>query len=557
MKVQNPILPGFNADPTIARDGDTYLIATSTFEWFPGVALYRSDNLRDWRLERNVLNRPSQIELRGVNDSCGVWAPQLSYHPDTNRWYLAYTIVTNLSDSFFDLKNCYVSAEDPTGEWSDPRFLNASGFDPALFHDDDGTSWVTNLSWEFRKGYRHPGPIVLRQWDLERGIPAGPERVIYRGDPHFGCTEGPQIYRREGWYYLVTAEGGTGYGHAVLVSRSRNVQGPYEPSPHNPLLTSRAEPHPAKEDADPDFLKSRFFNPAIDLQKAGHGSMVDTPTGETVLAHLCARPLLPELRSTLNRETALQRVEWKDGWPVILDGPHPRTTVAFAGREDGLGPDVSRPGRDEFETHPLSPHFYSLRCPIEDDWCSLSHTPGSLSLRGRNSIYSRIVTSVIARRIQHFCFHAKTLLRFAPEGYRQSAGLLLMNSAATWFLLRQYYSETLGSPALGIMTSDLGRPDEHLDSRIALSEEQVAEGVVLQALVNRDELIFGWAYPGEEIKQIGPSLDASKLSDEYNNDGQGAFSGSFIGMHAYDSDRMESWAEFDYFDYRPCEETNL
>ena len=563
--IRNPVLPGFNADPSILYAEGAYWIATSTFEWFPGVSLYRSENLRDWTLVRNILTRPSQLDLRGVGESGGVWAPHISRRASDGLWFLAYTIVSNLSGSWFDLKNYLVSAGDPMGEWTDPVYLSSEGFDPALLHDEDGRCWMTCLAWEFRKGYKHPGKIILRELDADNGRALGETREISDGNPAFGCTEGPQLYKRAGWYYLINAEGGTGYGHAVLVYRSRDIAGPYEPSPFGPLVTARKDPFPTEPDPDPDFLKPRFFNPDSPLQKTGHGYLVETPEGDTYLSHLCARPVGDWRLCILNRETALQKVQWTDDWPRLesgghlpeLDVPMPRGTGAAvrraAGMETAGSPaDVTASGRYLFGGPVLSPHFHSLRCPIEEDWCSLERHPGALSLRGRNSVYDRLETSLIARRVQHFRFRAEALMEFHPVDYRRMAGLILMNSPGTWYFLRFYYSDSLDAPALGIITSDLGQPDELTAARTALPAD--CRRLRLTADVDGESLQFRWAFEDGEFSDIGPVLDMGRLSDEYTNNGPGAFSGTFIGFHVQDLQDQSAWAHFRYLDYRPVED---
>ncbi len=550
MPIRNPVLPGFNADPSIVRVGEDYWIATSTFEWFPGVSLYRSTDLASWTHVANALDRPSQLDLRGVGDSCGVWAPSLSYRESDRLWCLAYTVVSNLSSSFFDLANYLVTADDPAGSWSEPVFLNARGFDPSLFHDDDGNCWLVGLAWEFRDHFPHPGPIVLQEFDFTRRRLVGEASEIYRGDTAFGCLEGPVIYKRNGWYYLVTAEGGTGYGHAVLVARGRSVTGPYEPSPSNPLLTSRAEPRPTAPDPDRDFLKPRFYNRAAALQKAGHGSLVETPTGETFLAHLCARPLGEPPRCILGRETALQKIVWTDDWPELsAGGKLPQLVVDGP---DAAG-DVTEPGRDDFTAGGLSPRYHALHGPITPDWGSLARPPGRLSIRGRNSLYDRRETSLIARRVQHFRFRAQTAVHFEPKNPRHMAGLIAMNGTGTWFFLRLYGCEAPGAAEIGIMVSDLGEKSEIDAATERFAIELLTGGVTLRMDVRDAELQFSWSVGNAAVRPIGPVLDASKLSDEYVNNGPGAFSGTFVGLCAWDLDQRDRWASFDYFDYLPGE----
>ncbi len=572
MIVTNPILPGFNADPAILRVSQDYYIATSTFEWFPGVSIYHSRDLANWRHITNALSRRSQLDLRGVGDSCGVWAPDLTFNLAEQRFYLAYTLMKRMSPRFFDLDNYVVTAPAVTGPWGDPVYLNSSGFDPAFVHQADGRTWVTNLCWETRQGYPHPGWITLQEYHRGTQRLIGDPVRIYDGDRHFGCTEGPRIYHIGEHYYLLTAEGGTGYGHAVLVSRAREITGPYEPSPYNPLLTSRANPHPSEPDYDPDYLKPRFFNPAVELQKAGHGALVQTPAGEWFLSHLCARPIRPFLRSMLGRETALQRVEWTtDRWPRLAgDGLRsggdargssdrflptvnveaPDAVPAPGGPQVGPAPPVAAPtGRLSFAGSELPPYLHSLRSPIDESWVILTRAPGRLSLRGRDSLYSMHEQSLIARRIQHFAFEAETTLHYLPRHHQEAAGLICLFSRRTWYYLRLYWSESFGSPCLGIAVSSNEKPRELREHRVPLTVTDAATGgVALRVSVDTVRLQFSYARD-DEWHPIGPELDATVLADEASDQGAGAFSGAFVGLCAQDLRDKAAWAEFDYLEY--------
>lgn len=566
MIVTNPILPGFNADPAILHVSEDYYIATSTFEWFPGVSIYHSRDLANWRHITNALSRRSQLDLRGVGDSCGVWAPDLTFNAAEGRFYLAYTLMKRMSPRFFDLDNYVVTAPAVTGPWGDPVYLNSSGFDPAFFHQADGRTWVTNLCWETREGYPHPGWITLQEYDRGAHRLTGDPVRIYDGDRHFGCTEGPRIYHIGEHYYLLTAEGGTGYGHAVLVSRAREITGPYAPSPYNPLLTSRANPHPTEPDYDPDYLKPRFFNPEAELQKAGHGALVQTPQGEWFLSHLCARPIRPFLRCMLGRETALQRVEWTaDRWPR-LDGhlpavrvqvPDPAPGAPAASRDTAAASAVAAApvGRLTFAGTTLPPYLHALRSPIDESWLSLTRTPGRLCLRGRDSLYSMHDQSLIARRIQHFVFRAETVLRFVPRHHQETAGLICLFSRRTWYYLRLYWSRTFGVPCLGIAVSTNEEPRELREHRIPLRTAAGApaasaepDGVGLRVTVDTVSLQFSYLRDGAWLP-VGPELDATVLADEASDQGAGAFSGAFVGLCAQDLRDKAAWAEFDYLEY--------
>src|SRR5690349_7346323 len=276
--IRNPILPGFNPDPSIVRVGDDYYIATSTFEWFPGVQLHHSRDLVNWRTLRQPLRRASQLNMLGDPDSCGVWAPCLTYadglfylvYTDTKR-YGRTTAAGAGGASLRDFHNYLVTSPAIEAEWSDPIYLNATGFDPSLFHDDDGRKYLVQMLWDHRPGRNRFAGIVLQEYSPAAQRLIGERKIIFEGTA-IGFTEGPHLYKRDGYYYLLTAEGGTGWGHAVTLARSREIAGPYELHPHTYLLTSRDRP-----DAP--------------LQRAGHADLVETEQGETYMVHLCGRPI--------------------------------------------------------------------------------------------------------------------------------------------------------------------------------------------------------------------------------------------------------------------------
>ena len=222
--IRNPILPGFNPDPSICRVGEDYYVATSTFEWFPGVQIHHSRDLVNWRLVRRPLERASQLDLRGEPDSCGVWAPCLSWAD--GKFWLVYTDVKRFDGNFKDAHNYIVTAPTIEAPWSDPIHVNSSGFDPSLFHDDDGRKWFLNMLWNHRDRtgahLKHPAffGILLQEWDPVSGRLIGSPSNVFAGSSH-GLVEGPHLFKRAGWYYLTTAEGGTGYDHAVTMARSR------------------------------------------------------------------------------------------------------------------------------------------------------------------------------------------------------------------------------------------------------------------------------------------------------------------------------------------------
>jgi len=541
--IENPILPGFHPDPSIVRDGDDYWIATSTFEWLPGIRLHHSRDLVHWRPAGHALTRPSQIDLQGVAPSKGVWAPALSV--DHGLWHLCYSLVRNITDNYFDVDNFLITAQVATGPWSDPVYLNSSGFDPSLYHGEDGRKWLVNLEWDFRPGHEHPGAIVIQEFSPGEGRLIGEPRPLYRGGSDLGCLEGPHLFRRRGFFYLMAAEGGTGYGHGVTLARSENLFGPWTPDPTNPILTSASHRFQAR--GNPEYLKSEKFNPDSILQKSGHGSLVETPAGETYLVHLCARPALPQLRCVLGRETAIQKMEWTaDGWLRLAGGGN-LARASVTEPELSPVPWPSDPIRDDFEAPSLSPHWASPRCLADESWASLRR-PGWLGLRGRESLFSPFTPSVVARRIQHLDFTAQTRLVFDPRSFQEMAGLVCLYDTMNFVYLRLGWDQ--GTRVLDLMRADNGRREEFPGHRVLLPPpppEGEPPPVRLRVEARGLGLRFSWALDEGDWSSIGPVFDETKLSDEYCKTGE--FTGAFVGLTAQDLSRRQAWAWFDWFDY--------
>ena len=355
--IRNPILPGFNPDPSICRVGEDYYIATSTFEWFPGVQIHHSRDLANWTLVCRPLTRGSQLDMRGNPDSGGIWAPCLSYAD--GLFWLVYTDVKRLDGAFKDAHNYIVTAPSIEGPWSDPKYVNSSGFDPSLFHDEGGRKWFLNMIWNHRGpgvggSPKHPSfaGILLQEWDHEAGRLIGEAKNIFEGSSH-GLVEGPHLHKRDGWYYMTVAEGGTGYDHVVTMARSRDIGGPYETHPDTHLITAKNAP-----DAP--------------LQRAGHGQIVEAPDGQVYHTHLCSRPLPGTRMSPLGRETAIQKCVWKDdGWLYLEQGGQVPSLEVTApdGKAETSGPE-KKSYRFDGDTLPID--FQWLRTPVPDRIFSLT-----------------------------------------------------------------------------------------------------------------------------------------------------------------------------------------
>ncbi len=518
--IKNPILRGFNPDPSICRAGDDFYIATSTFEWYPGVQIHHSNDLQTWRLAGRPLNEARLLDLTGVPDSCGVWAPCLSYAD--GMFWLCYTVVTRFDGDFKDTHNFLTWSPSIDGEWADPVYVNSSGFDPSLFHDDDGRKWHTNMVWDHRPDRTHFRGIVLQEYAHQERRLVGPRKIIFDGSTT-GFTEGPHLYKRGLYYYLITAEGGTGYGHAVTFARSRNIWGPYEIDPALHVLTARDRP-------------------SAQLQRTGHGSIIDDQDGNWWLAHLCSRPLGNSKRSLLGRETALQPIHWSDdGW-VRLSDPESALDATDASELQ----DVTY----EFTGGDLPEDFQWLRVPDPSELFSLTENPSALRLYGRDSLGSLFHSALVARRQQHFNFEASTCVAFAPDDFQQAAGLAVYYNAHKFHYCYITHDDEAGC-VLQVM-SCLGDQSLHVvfpikDAPVALSE--ISE-VWLRVRVEGAKLEFFWSSDGERWKQVGEALDASILSDEAGK-GEGAnFTGAFVGMACQDLTGQRAHADFSSFCYR-------
>jgi xylan 1,4-beta-xylosidase len=532
--IRNPILPGFNPDPSILRVGDDYYIATSTFEWYPGVQIHHSRDLVNWRLLTRPLRRPSQLNMIGDPDSCGIWAPCLTYAD--GLFWLIYTDVKRYGRtsvggasgaSLRDFHNYLVTCPTIDGEWSDPVYLNSSGFDPSLFHDDDGKKYLLNQLWDHRPGQNRFNGIVLQEYSVTEKKLIGQRKHIFAGTP-IGFTEGPHVYKRGGYYHLLVAEGGTMYGHAVTMARSKNLEGPYEVHPDTYVITSRNRPD-------------------VMLQRAGHGDLVDTKDGETYLVFLCGRPLRQRGRCTLGRETAIQKMKWgADGWLRTADGTGvPSLEVPAPALPSHPFPKA--PARSDFDSPQLPIDFQWLRTPFPEEIFSLTARKGHLRIYGRETMGSPFRQSIVARRQQAHCFSAVTAVEFEPEHYQQLAGLMLYYNAAKYHYFYISTDEKIGKHVRVMSSIPDGVVSDAFTPMIAIPSGKRIE---LRAEVDEERLYFGYRVDGGAWAWLPQMFDASILSDEANAPGMPNFTGNFVGMSCNDMSGMAHPADFDYFEYR-------
>lgn len=417
----NPILAGFYPDPSMVRAGDDYYLVTSSFAYFPGVPIFHSRDLVSWTQIGNVLDRPSQLNLDSAGISRGVFAPAIRYNKGT--FYMITTVVDRGG-------NFYVTATNPAGPWSEPVWLPplADAIDPSFFFDDDGKAYVVNNGPpEGTPLYSGHRAIWMQEFDIAGKRMVGPRKLIVNGGVDLSkkpiWIEAPHIFRKDGKYYLICAEGGTADQHSEVVFRSDSVWGPYVPFSGNPILTQR---HLDK-------------NRPNAIGTAGHADFVETSAGEWWAVFLATRDYVDNFYN-IGRETFLMPVRWENGWPIITTGDQ---TVPYVAKRPNLpaqpAPPVPTSGdftvRDEFDGPALPPYWHVIRTPRVRTY-DLTTTPGALTLYARPvGLEPTGIPSFVGRRQQHQRFSATTAIRYAPTRDGEKAGIIAFQNEQFYYLL--------------------------------------------------------------------------------------------------------------------------
>lgn len=540
--IHNPVLTGFHPDPSIVKAEGRYVIATSTFEWFPGVRFHTSNDLVTWSPAGYALTEPEQLDLRGIPDSGGIWAPSLYW--DNGTYTLVYTIVRTMEGKAKDLDNYIITAPSLEGPWSAPVYVGSRGFDASLFHSPDGKLYLVGLRWEHRANKPSFGGIQLQELDPATFERIGNPRVVHvsqRPEITSGLIEGPNLYYRNGWYYLLLAEGGTGWNHGVRMARSRNIWGPYEED-HNPVLTTR--------DLDPlAVARSGHAGESGGLHKAGHGELVETDTGHWYLVHLASRPTEAAEGAVclLGRETCLQPVEWtSDDWLRLAHGGHlPALDVPAPHTDASSTQAESQTQRVHLTPETLGDDWITLRAPANETWTTWTdraHESPTLRITGRESLCSTFNQSLIAHRITSPNVSLRATVTAQPTEPFHRAGMVA-------------YYDTTSHIFWHLTTDDNGRRVIAVEHRDATSEndtvlpvdpgqrgpvhlEVTVEGATVTAAMSTDG--FNWI-------QLGTPFDISSLTDDHA--GLLRFTGAFVGVAVTDL-AEHSWdASFDDVSY--------
>ena len=504
---QNPILPGFYPDPSICRVGEDYYLVTSSFAYFPGVPIFHSKDLVHWRQIGHVLDRPSQLDLDGVDHSQGIYAPTLRYHQG-----VFYMITTNVTRGGHFL----VTAACPEGPWSEPYWLPDA---PSLFFDDDSkTYYCGNRPAPEGEKYYGNCEIWLQELDLKQMKLTGEKVSLWRGALRNAIwPEAPHIYKINGLYYLMIAEGGTDYHHAVTIARSPSITGPYEGNPANPILTHR------------------HLGRSYPVVNTGHADLVETQNGEWWMVCLASRPYGGYYRN-LGRETFLAPVIWEDGWPIVSPGTG-RVEFSYPVPNLPPGPPVPIRNRDDFDRPRLDPVWNFLRTPREDFW-SLQERPGYLRLKLRpEKIIDPVNPSMLARRQQHINFSAAAALEFQPGDECETAGLLLIQN--NHFHFRMEVALENQQTVIRLIQCVSG-----LETEVA---KKLGTGkIYLRVTARGQDYRFYFGSSPEAMEVLAERVDGRILS----TDMAGGFVGTCIGLFACSQGNpSQNHADFDWFEY--------
>jgi xylan 1,4-beta-xylosidase len=504
MKYKNPVISGFHPDPSICRVGDDFYLVTSSFEYFPGVPIFHSKDLVNWNQIGHCLTRESQLPLHQAKSSMGIFAPTIRY--DNGRFYM---ITTNLTIG----KNFLVYADNPEGPWSEPIWLDWPGIDPSLLFDDNGKVYLTGTQDIFSS---EPSGIYQAEINVDTGEILTERRLIWQGTGG-AHPEGPHLYKINGIYYLMIAEGGTEYGHMVTMARSTQPFGPFESHPNNPFLTHRSSASP--------------------IQATGHADLVQYIDGSWWTVFLGIRPApipFSGKHHHLGRETYLAPVHWnEEGWPIIsaqVELEMERRTLHIEEREQWRS-------KDDFNGTSLDLSWNFLRNPGEES-CSLTDRPGFLTLYGSSiSLNDLDSLAFVGRRQQHFDCNVSTFLEFSPNHEGEEAGL-------TVFMNERFHYEIALGIRDGVKKVFVRRRIGSL-WKVESEQEYGQEDIILSVQADAKNYTFAYQQPGGESIVLGTG-ECSLLSSEV----AGGFTGVHFGLYATGNGRNTSTpAYFDWFEY--------
>ena len=513
----NPILQGCYPDPSICRRGDDYFLVCSSFAMFPGVPIFHSTDLVNWKQIGHVLDRKSQLVIHDSRISGGIYAPAIRYNEQNETFYMITTLVTGMG-------NLIVKTKDPFQGWSDPIKLHFDGIDPSIFFDDDGKAYVVHNDAPDEGKELYDGHRVIKIWEYDlandKVIP-GSDKIVVDGGVDITqkpiWIEAPHIYKKNGKYYLMCAEGGTADWHSEVIFVSENPKGPYRPANNNPILTQRYLPKDRKNNVD----------------WAGHADIVETPDGKYYGVFLAIRPN-EKHRVNTGRETFLLPVDWSGEFPVFENGLVPLSPklklpagVENKAGKDGFFPNGNFTFTDDFTSENLDYRWIGVRGPRED-FISISKKGGLIIRPFETNIKETKPVSALFHRQQHQSFEAKVSLNFQPKSAKDLAGLVCYQNEFSNYVL----GVTKGADGDYIVLERTERKErgknESFSTIIATEKIDTSKPIELQVIADGDNYRFNYAVGGGNFKNLGDTVSGDILSTNV----AGGFTGALIGLYA-------------------------
>ena len=514
----SPILQGCYPDPSITRKGDDFYLVNSSFVMFPGVPIFHSKDLVNWKQIGHVLDRESQLKVGTAGISEGIYAPDIMYNPYNDTFYMITTQIAS------GIGNMVVKTKDPQkGNWTDPIQLNFGGIDPALFFDDDGKAYVVHNDAPDNGKELYQGHRVIKIWeyDVDKDqVVAGTSKIIVDGGVDLSTKpiwiEAPHIYKKNGTYYLMCAEGGTGSNHSEVVFSSTNPMGPYVPATTNPILSQRHLPKDRPNKVD----------------WAGHADLVQTPEGEWYGVFLAVRPN-EKKRVNTGRETFILPVDWSGEWPVFEGGMEPlKPSIRMpkgVKNEMNTGEYFANGNFtfiDKFEGKGLDLRWIALRGPREkfvlEGKAGLAIKPFEVSIREQKPI------SALFYRQQHRAFTTEVEMDYTPRSESNLAGITCLQSEA--------FNYVFGVTRSGNDYYLVLERTEKGSAQVVAKEKLTESGKIkLRVQVEGDNYQFSYASTDSDYKNIGGTVSGDILS----TDVAGGFTGSMIGLYSTSANNMK------------------
>ncbi|MCI3936462.1 glycoside hydrolase family 43 protein [Chryseobacterium aahli] len=509
----SPILQGCYPDPSITRKGDDYYLVNSSFSMFPGVPIFTSKDLVNWKQVGHVLDRPSQLKVEKGGVSAGIYAPDIKYNKNNDTFYMITTQIAG------GVGNMVVKTKDPAKGWSEVQKLNFDGIDPAIFFDDDGKAYIVHNDAPPKGTEQYNGHRVIKMWDydLEKDqVVAGSDKIIVNGGVDLSqkpiWIEGPHIYKKNGKYFLMCAEGGTGGNHSEVIFMSDSPKGPFVPAQNNPILTQRYFPKDRKDKVD----------------WAGHADLVETPDGKYYGVFLAIRPN-EKGRVNHGRETFILPVDWSGTYPIFENGLIPMKPklklpegVKNQTGQNGFFPNGNFTYNDKLTDKNLDYRWIAMRGPRENFITTAKN--GVKVNPFETNIKALAPVSALFHRLQHEDFETSVTLDFKPKSEKELAGITC------------YQSERFNY-VFGITKKDkdfyivLERTEKGESKLIASEKISLSKTIKLQVVGEKDDLNFNYSLDGKNFKNLGGSVSGDILS----TDVAGGFTGSLIGLYSTSS----------------------